>query len=592
MSLPVDHLPLLHLDDATLVFPAELLRKDTPQYARETRLGDDIWPIFGLDHGAGKNRPRLNFARVPSCLVPQAKVIFWAMINVPKPSTVETVSGTLDAEFPAPGTIYVAFGQLSRFYRWAENSGHTLSDPSSISTSLLERYGDDLASSELGRATKENALKHLCLIYHFSLLAAPAFRWPQPPWLGKPKRTAKILGPAPRGGNTTRPIAPEVMAVILPLCIDLISAPSRQLKKRGFTNTDVAAAAMLVLVYLTGMRPLEARSLPRACFKKQRLDTGSIRFEIRGLSFKGERDLQGRAVTAGVPREQPWVTVETGYLAAKRAAEVAEIIRPGSAYLFPAGIDTRQHGADRAVKPSTVAARIRRLLTKLTGDPTAGDGRPINLSRLRRTLAWHIARRPGGEIALGVQYGHVKLLTGQGYASREKDGLHDMIDFEELEATLEHLDKLTAQVDAGSAISGPAAKSLKAKLTSFKALFKGTVQTDRDAKKLKAAGLAGVHDSPRGYAICVYDPDKAACHPQNASGSERRSPNIDRCKSSCANVARTDEHIAQLDEHAIERRALAASGNYPEPINERLLADATNCERLVSEHRKAKAATR
>ncbi|MFE2719383.1 hypothetical protein ACFXKI_47765 [Streptomyces mirabilis] len=47
---------------------------------------------------------------------------------------------------------------------------------------------------------------------------------------------------------------------------------------------------------------------------------------------------------------------------------------------------------------------------------------PIRLGRFRRTLAWHIARRPGGLIALAIQYGHMRTVldarTSSGYGSR------------------------------------------------------------------------------------------------------------------------------------------------------------------------------
>ena len=32
----------------------------------------------------------------------------------------------------------------------------------------------------------------------------------------------------------------------------------------------------------------------------------------------------------------------------------------------------------------------------------------IGLGRFRRSLAWHIARRPNGLVALAIQYGHMR----------------------------------------------------------------------------------------------------------------------------------------------------------------------------------------
>ncbi|WP_275467375.1 hypothetical protein [Streptomyces noursei] len=54
--------------------------------------------------------------------------------------------------------------------------------------------------------------------------------------------------------------------------------------------------------------------------------------------------------------------------------------------------------------------------------------------RFRRTLAWDIARRPGGLIALAIQYGHMRTAldarTSAGYASRSRDGIHSVLDIE------------------------------------------------------------------------------------------------------------------------------------------------------------------
>ena len=65
----------------------------------------------------------------------------------------------------------------------------------------------------------------------------------------------------------------------------------------------------------------------------------------------------------------------------------------------------------------------------------------IGTARFRRTLAWHIARRPGGLVALAIQYGHMQTaLTTEvsgGYATRSRNGIHDMIALETALATAE-----------------------------------------------------------------------------------------------------------------------------------------------------------
>ncbi|WP_327115048.1 hypothetical protein OHB12_00365 [Nocardia sp. NBC_01730] len=45
-------------------------------------------------------------------------------------------------------------------------------------------------------------------------------------------------------------------------------------------------------------------------------------------------------------------------------------------------------------------------------------------------MAWHIARRPGGLVALAVQYGHLRTLVSEGYATRQRGGIHQLLDME------------------------------------------------------------------------------------------------------------------------------------------------------------------
>jgi hypothetical protein len=61
-------------------------------------------------------------------------------------------------------------------------------------------------------------------------------------------------------------------------------------------------------------------------------------------------------------------------------------------------------------------------------DPIPTD--PVQASitgrRLRRTLAWHIARKPRGLVAAAIQYGHLRVQMTLGYAKAQE--LHQMGD--------------------------------------------------------------------------------------------------------------------------------------------------------------------
>lgn len=49
------------------------------------------------------------------------------------------------------------------------------------------------------------------------------------------------------------------------------------------------------------------------------------------------------------------------------------------------------------------------------------------MARFRRSLAWHIARRPGGLVALAIQYGHMRTTMSAGYAARGRGGIHEYL---------------------------------------------------------------------------------------------------------------------------------------------------------------------
>jgi hypothetical protein len=80
-----------------------------------------------------------------------------------------------------------------------------------------------------------------------------------------------------------------------------------------------------------------------------------------------------------------------------------------------------------------------------------------------RSLAWHIARRPNGLVALAIQYGHMRTAlaydwTTEGYGSRSRAGIHDLIDLETARATADTVMDLHESIESGGGISGPAAR--------------------------------------------------------------------------------------------------------------------------------------
>ena len=113
--------------------------------------------------------------------------------------------------------------------------------------------------------------------------------------------------------------------------------------------------------------------------------------------------------------------------------------------------------------------------------------------------------------------------------------------------------------------------------------------TPKQATALLAVPQFHVYDNPDAFLTCNYDPTKALCHPER-SGPPGRSipPAIDRCNPACANIARTDTHIAALRGEIARLREEIAEPATPMPLRERLGQRVTHLDRLVEQHEKTR----
>ncbi|MEQ4608463.1 hypothetical protein ABMX48_17650 [Streptomyces cavourensis] len=224
---------------------------------------------------------------------------------------------------------------------------------------------------------------------------------------------------------------------------------------------------------------------------------------------------------------------------------------------------------------SALALRLGRPHEVIPDDPHGA----IGTERFRRTLAWHIARRPGGLVALAIQYGHMRTAVSAGYAARSRDGIHDLLDIETARATADTLATLHADLDAGGGVSGPAARRAIHAAAQAPS-FAGSVRSTRQARAILRNPTLAVHDNPHTFLMCVYNRDKALCHRLGTSDT----PTLDRCVSACANIARTDRHAAQLRAEAEHLEKQAASEMVPEPLADRLRHRADNLRDLADQH--------
>lgn len=215
--------------------------------------------------------------------------------------------------------------------------------------------------------------------------------------------------------------------------------------------------------------------------------------------------------------------------------------------------------------------------------PDDPDG-AVGLSRFRRTLAWHIARRPGGLIALAIQYGHMRTVldarTSSGYASRSSGGLHSVLDVETALAAVDTAAHLRDRLAAGEKISGSASRrALTAAATAPR--LAGRIVPAQYAKKaakyLARDGLV-LFDNPHAMLICVFKHSNALCDPD----PDANAPRQDACEQGCGNAIRTDTHARELRERADDRDVLAAHS--PGPLGARFRRGAAGLRALADAH--------
>lgn len=358
---------------------------------------------------------------------------------------------------------------------------------------------------------------------------------------------------------------------------------------------SLSTACFVVIAYLSGMRPGEVLSLSRGCASH---DMDRDLWLVSGLQWKGVKGPSGAKNPEGETRILPWVV----HPIVAEAVGVLERLHTET-LLFPRLL--KPVGARRGARTAPVGwrsgsakttSRIGTDITRLvawvnkecaiSGDalsiPPDPYG-PISPSRFRRTLAWHIVRKPRGLVAAAIQYGHIAQYVTQGYAGTYAAGFRDEMAFERWLERIEEVDAVDAYLDAGGAVSGPAAAELIGRTRAARAKFAGRVlSTSRQAAQLLTDPVLQVH-AGRGM-HCVFDPAKALC----AADNESSAPNLGGCRSNCANIARTDGDAFELQEIAHRLAAVAARDSLaPSVRHHRIVTALEPMRAALDEHERA-----
>lgn len=344
---------------------------------------------------------------------------------------------------------------------------------------------------------------------------------------------------------------------------------------------NLTAAAYLVTAYLSGMRDSEVQDLRRGCIEAERDERGLVvRYRIRGRTFKHRKR----------PEPRTWVVIEP----VARAIGVLERMtegyhaRTGDDHLF-----VRLHYETKSsalfkekMNPAlrALAAHWNEVLVpRQDGAAPSGGARPtaqpameavpngpegpwhLKASQLRRTLAWHIANQPFGEIACMIQFGHAYVQITEGYCGSLEDGFRDEVAKARFLARIGDLTDMMEESSSGVQPAGPMAAELKAVFQEVAAVigpFPGKRADDKRVRELlrNKAGQMRVGL----LAHCFFVPGRARCL-RHLEVGERVEPVNGLCDPNCQNACWTKDHVGPWQELEAEAGRLSRLNRISEP---------------------------
>lgn len=292
------------------------------------------------------------------------------------------------------------------------------------------------------------------------------------------------------------------------------------------------------------MRDGEIKHLERGCLTTRRDEAGvPYRWLLTGRAFKGEHDPHGIEAT--------WVVGQAG----ARAVRVLEaLLDTNETLLFKPiplgpGIGPTRSSATSVLGGAATRKALESFVQWINcycsqhdlseGIPDV-DGRPWRFTtrQFRRTLAWFIARQPGGSIAGAIAYRHHSVLMFEGYAGTTASGFRQEV---EAERALARGDLLLEMIDQNPVISGPAAAELQHRLEDLSGSFEGMVITDPRRRERLLKSQPQVF--PSTFVTCVYDPAKALCEKPHTDALGPATPHCQPLL--CRNVALTPDNRTQ-----------------------------------------------
>lgn len=526
--------------------------------------GDDGDELFGaIPRGGRENRTRRIVEKTMQPL------LAWSL----------HVVEDLADDIVAAHADYLSLKGAARGQRWAadtsEGSSYRRVDANLAAyLERLRRDGGSLPGIRAADGTTRPDWGHLARILHYSGGAGlPRLR---------PNLAAAVLG-------SGIPIA-DAAYLDAPITGQLAGRPWRDrpiaYNEAPRLARHLATAAAVVVAYLSGARPAEVLNLRRGCIEH----VGGL-WLMTGVYFKNARDADGNKLPAGAPRRQPWVVVES----VVRAVAVLERLHDQD-LLFPVHFD----GAVRADSRRAGAARTAEILGRdlhafiawandlghahgIAPIPADPHG-PVNLTRLRRTLAWFIRARPRGVVAGALQYGHVGTSMFQGYAGTYDSGFPDEFAFEDFLTRLDELADNQHALADGEHVSGPAADTYRQRVSAAHKQFAGHVlTTGRQARDLVANPFLQLFHGTG--MTCVFDAKQAACQLRGPADDPQTTPDLDDCRPRCPNIARTDRDIVEIQRRRDDLAAIVADPLAPPIRHRREQHELDRLDAILENHR-------
>jgi hypothetical protein len=330
-------------------------------------------------------------------------------------------------------------------------------------------------------------------------------------------------------------------------------------------------ASYIVIAALSGMRDSEIKHLRRGCLAVRRgPDGAAYRWKVTSLAFKGEDDPAGVTATCSVGRP------------VAGAISVPERLQPADEDLLFTRLALREGVRPRSANPAISTQQTRTALAafvRWVNDycarrhrrdpvPTVGDAPWMFAARqFRRSLAWHIARRPGGVIAGALQYRHHAIHLFEGYAGTSDSGFRAEVESEQAIARGEHLLAIIDQHHHDQ-LTGPAADEALRRLEELGEHQRLAGQVVTDPRRLER--LMKQHDPaiyPGKYVTCVYRHAKALC-------GGNMQPDLSSCQPlRCRNVVLTPGNRDALAEETASLDATLSARPALPPLLERRLRD-------------------